>query len=531
MGCAASSSVSAAPAPLEAVVPGQETGVEEGRELVVRPAQVDPRPSLLEAAKAGDSMVLKRLLEQGEDGNARGMWDNTPLLNAVLYDQVDAALTLVFAGTDLDAVNDKGVSALLWASLEGQEAVVEALVEAGCTINPTPATILNPTSDAIEKLTPIVAAAGAGHCHIIEVLLTAGASAEHCSAGVLPPLMAASRGGHEEAINLLLKHGADPLVESDGETCLLLACEGKKQAAAASLLEAVSESDRLRLVRAARCDETTPLHLCCSKRLEGLVEKLLDAGAELEAKDSLGATALLAACSAGFLHGVQLLLSRGADREARDAAGATAVDRAERCKRPQAADIIELLQGQGVAQGEDRGAGAAAAAGSDVTRQSAPQTEAAEAKGASQEVASVDESAEQAEGNVTTSSAAKGCKDEGELVLEEVKGDDDGPEAGVGLDENSGRFSVEARAEAQAARKLAFAVVERCIKDATRNLSALSQTEVPAGLAEESDLVVEEIGDTTEGVKGAEGREASPTTNKASKKHARGITNEHKRMR
>lgn len=46
-------------------------------------------------------------------------------------------------------------------------------------------------------------------------------------------------------------------------------------------------------------------------------EVLLDAGADLEAKSSSGATALMFASAAGYTDVVKLLLARGADANAR----------------------------------------------------------------------------------------------------------------------------------------------------------------------------------------------------------------------
>ncbi len=63
--------------------------------------------------------------------NYRGMWDNTPLMSACQYKHEACALALVAVGADVNALNERGNTALLHAALEGLPAVVAALLAAG----------------------------------------------------------------------------------------------------------------------------------------------------------------------------------------------------------------------------------------------------------------------------------------------------------------------------------------------------------------------------------------------------------------
>ena len=57
------------------------------------------------------------------DVNHRGMWDNTPLMSACQYRHPELAMYLISAGADVNAVNERGNTALLHAALEGTTTV------------------------------------------------------------------------------------------------------------------------------------------------------------------------------------------------------------------------------------------------------------------------------------------------------------------------------------------------------------------------------------------------------------------------
>ncbi len=70
----------------------------------------------------------------------------------------------------------------------------------------------------------------------------------------------------------------------------------------------------------------TPLHMTARRGHVGLAEALLDAGAEIEARDSKGETSLRRAVNCGHSAVVELLLSRGANALSRDKMGRTPRD-------------------------------------------------------------------------------------------------------------------------------------------------------------------------------------------------------------
>lgn len=105
------------------------------------------------------------------------MWDNTPLICACQYRHVDVALELIAAGADVCAVNEKGNTALLHASLEGLVTVVTALLARGAVVDVAPSLIYNSVTDSNQMLTPVTAATQNEHSDVLASLTLAVASA------------------------------------------------------------------------------------------------------------------------------------------------------------------------------------------------------------------------------------------------------------------------------------------------------------------------------------------------------------------
>jgi hypothetical protein len=129
---------------------------------------------------------------------------------------------------------------------------------------------------------PLAAAAGSGNTEMVRLLLAAGADPDQAGPRGLSPLAFAVIHRHDEAAEALLSAGADP--------------DGK--ASSHPILFAV--------------DPET-------------VERLLEAGASVDARDAKGGTALMGAVMIGDEAMVELLIRHGADVNATDKAGRTAL--------------------------------------------------------------------------------------------------------------------------------------------------------------------------------------------------------------
>lgn len=134
-------------------------------------------------------------------------------------------------------------------------------------------------------------------------------------------LSAWDEGNHARAIELL-RQGASP--EAGDRRSLSLARAWRHPRLALALLRAGARVERL------GGENGGPLHWACMTRFElagerraqaKLVGELVKAGVEVEARDSIGSTALMRAAGAGALEAALALIKLGADVEARNQHG------------------------------------------------------------------------------------------------------------------------------------------------------------------------------------------------------------------
>lgn len=275
--------------------------------------------------------ILTSLLEAGAEINAGAGGFGTPLLVAIAYRGYatrrigeTAVNTLLDAGADVNAADSQGTTPLL-ASMdptrrEGSLADLPLrLLARGA----------DPNLGDGQGRTPLHAAASAEGLEMVGALLDAGADPQALTNDGSSPLHAAARSGSAEVIDLLISAGADPgAVTNDSRTPLHLAVQERRSALfgaedrpwrlpAFALLEAGADPD-------VRTDDgDTPLHLHLSRwgSDTALVSGLVRAGADLNARNAMGQTPLhVARTNRNFL-AVNKLLQLGADPEARDNAG------------------------------------------------------------------------------------------------------------------------------------------------------------------------------------------------------------------
>jgi ankyrin repeat protein len=292
------------------------------RELVAHGAEVDARSQLNEWQRQVTAEPRAKHLPAG------GL---TALLYAARQGCVDCAAALLEGGADKDLTDPDGVTPLLMALLNAHFDVAKLLIEAGANVNtwdwwgrqPVYAAVDyntlphggRPDRPSLDTTTSL---------DIIELLLENGANPNSqlkllqpyrdlgADRGADPilgigttPLIRAAKAGDVPAVQLLLEHGAlTDLPQAAGITPLM----------AAAGLNSYDIDTRGRFKTQAEALEAATL--------------LLDAGADVNAKDNRGQTALHGAASKGYTDLVQLLAARGADLRAADSNGATALDAA-----------------------------------------------------------------------------------------------------------------------------------------------------------------------------------------------------------
>ena len=159
---------------------------------------------------------------------------------------------------------------------------------------------INATDDA--GATALIYAARAGYVGVIKQLLAHGASATKEGYGGLAPLHHALIHLREPACHALLEAGADPnQADSGGHTSLHFAAQVGALNVLITLLERGGDAKQ------QSTNKTTPLHVAAQTGAEAIVLRLLEAGADPNQADSGGHTALSIAKRMGYSSIVALL--------------------------------------------------------------------------------------------------------------------------------------------------------------------------------------------------------------------------------
>jgi ankyrin repeat protein len=269
------------------------------------PTPVDPRAvRMVEALRAGDHVTFQKLVDADPKSlNLRGPGGATPFMYAALYSNAATLQALLKLGADPNQRNDAGATALLWASPDA--ARMRVLIENGAMVNAR-------SNDGRSAL--VVAAVEAGSAPAVRLLLEHGADANN--AGGKPtdpkPLLQAATAGDPEVMKLLIDHGAN--IRQAGPEVLAESWERN----CSQCVELVGKSfdakgySRSLLDVAVYADPQA-------------VKFMLDHGADVNAKDEDGRTALIFVANSNRVpvKTVQLLIEHGADVNAMNTDGWT----------------------------------------------------------------------------------------------------------------------------------------------------------------------------------------------------------------
>jgi ankyrin repeat protein len=314
--------------------------------------------ALMLAARSGDAEAVQMLLTRRADPNTRERLGQTALMWAAAEGHTGVIRVLLDAGADLNATLDSGFTPFFFAVREGHLGAVRTLVAAGADINAIlrkPAEEPGPRPTSSGRTTALALAVQNGHFELAIALVDAGAdpndqrtgfpplhmlpgvrkpdssdtsdgatpngagrlsslqfareivkrganvnlrlpegaprvpatSSRIASAGATPLLFAADR-SDVPLMRLLLELGADPLLSNSSGTTPLMAAAGVGTKEAAE--EAGEENEAFEAVT-----------------------MLLDLGADVNAVDRTGDTAMHGAAYNHYPRVVNLLAQRGAD--------------------------------------------------------------------------------------------------------------------------------------------------------------------------------------------------------------------------
>ena len=256
------------------------------------------RPSIIQAAKTGDKELLRSLIQKKADVNAADNDGSTALLWAVYHDDLNSADLLIRAGAKVNTATDLGVTALWQASENGSPAMVKRLLDAGA----------NPNAALLSGETPLMVGARTGNPDVVEQLLNKGANPNAHGTRGQTALMWAVAQKHPAVVKVLLAHHADLNLKSDRyDEVMAVPPHGYLP-----YNKAVPHGSETALMFAARVGD-----------LES-AKMLVAAGANVNDADAWGVSAVTLSEHSGFTGLTLFLLDHGADPECR----------AERLHRP-----------------------------------------------------------------------------------------------------------------------------------------------------------------------------------------------------
>ncbi len=202
---------------------------------------------------------------------------NTSLIKAISDNDVDRVNILLYAGVDPNERNDEGMA-------------------------------------------PLVAAANAD-VKITEMLLKHESKVNFTSKDGTTPLMAVAKTGRLDIAKVLLQHGANPnLKDAKGKTALNYAAENRNHNIVLELIDT-------QVIKIADKDTALSASMASAAYAKDLntVYELLDRGAEVNGKNHLGHTALIAAVDTGDIKFVKSILALEPALDVKDNTGRTAL--------------------------------------------------------------------------------------------------------------------------------------------------------------------------------------------------------------
>ncbi|TVY17972.1 Ankyrin-3 [Lachnellula arida] len=332
-------------------------------------------------------------LMAGETNSAVARQGSTQLHVAAGFGLSSWAQYLILSGAGVNVADSSENTPLLWAAKGGHSEVVRLLLEAGA----------KPDVDGYDGLKPLHVAASRNHAQVVKLILAADIG-RHCgnapSSVGATPLMYASQSGHVESVLQMIPYAKKEDLEDalcraavSGHFQLMSAlleeskispdatsaarssgrnsCEGPAPALVLAAQSLEPECVRLLLEKGASVKQEPPKKVQVSRffpgsRPEGrtaihslaqantrdsknvsnlrhILEMLLSAGADLEAKDGGGNTPLLLTVGPGSeaYTALEPLLSLGADPSATDSNGETLLHRA--CRAMASTEVASQL--------------------------------------------------------------------------------------------------------------------------------------------------------------------------------------------
>ena len=242
--------------------------------------------------------ILRFLLSINTNPNPTNDRGQTALMYASYFNKYEIVVLLMKAGADTNLQRNDGMTALNMSSQRGHTAVTKALLNANG----------NPNLRRYDGVTPLYIASQKGYFDIVDLLLKAKADPDLPSNNNETPLFVASMNGHAGIISLLLKANANlNYQKTKGVTPLYMACQNGHTDTVILLLDANADPNL------QADDGTTPIYLANYNRNMAAITRILEAKANPNLRKNNGITPLLVACLHMLTDAIALLLEANAN--------------------------------------------------------------------------------------------------------------------------------------------------------------------------------------------------------------------------
>ncbi len=269
----------------------------EGGLLMLGNTKLPCEELLIATVKKNDLNNIIQLLNAGAEIDYQGRYGNTPLIEAVVCDHLEATKLLIIKGSCLEVYNKEGDNSLLIAVQKGNVEIAKELLEAGVNVN----------SSNSYGCTSSMIAAKHNDSSMVQLLIDYKADVKKLDDQGRDALHYALGKGNEEVANILIATGKVSLPSSDEIKLEKL----EKIAVRLRENQQVENLDNAEMVNMFDC--WTPLMISAWRGEVDIVRLLLFQGEDVNVRSSDGHTALSRASWKGHLEIVDLLLQAGAE--------------------------------------------------------------------------------------------------------------------------------------------------------------------------------------------------------------------------
>ena len=144
-----------------------------------------------------------------------------PVADAAMAKDRETVKSLLKSGSDVNAAQGDGMTALHWAARNGDVELTQMLLYAGANVKAT---------TRLGGYTALMMAADQGHAQVVKALLAGGADAKAANALGTTPLMLAAASGNPDAVTTLVENGAEIEAKEKtfGQTPLMFAASSNR---------------------------------------------------------------------------------------------------------------------------------------------------------------------------------------------------------------------------------------------------------------------------------------------------------------